>query len=139
MYAISHARVDISGSITMNAVREAIIAVRKELPIAQTLTVRGNVEAVDVRWSCGVILSREGMNSRIGHINVLEVWADLDAVWSDEVVSHRLYDACVWLEAVDLRSDAGCWAEVSATSSTFLLVGPSRWEARTASSRSERQ
>ena len=134
MYPIPNARIHIPHRITMDPIREPIIAISKNLPIRQPLPVRADVEAVDVRRRRGVVFTREGVHACVRHVDVLPVWAELDAVGRDEVVCHGLDYAGGGFEAVDLWPDAGFGAEVSGHLISFphsqpILNGPMEgWE-----------
>ena len=113
MDSISDARIHIAHGIGMDAIRKAIIGVREDLSVMQSLAVLGDVETVDRRWLRGVVFARESVDASVCHINMLIVGTDLDAVGSNEIVGYSLHNASLELIAIDLRTDARRRTKVS--------------------------
>ena len=73
--ATSASGVYVARGIRVDAVRDASVGVREELPVVQPLTVFGDVEAVDGGWGCLVVLAGESVDAGVSHVDVLEVGA----------------------------------------------------------------
>ena len=112
MHAITAARVHITHSIRVNAIRKPIIAVREDLPVIQSLAVLRDVKSVDSRRVRSVVFPRERMHASVGHVDMLVVRSELNAIRSVEVVRYRLHHTRVRLKPVHLLSDRWCGIEV---------------------------
>ena len=112
MHTIATARVNVAHGVRVDSIREAIVAVRKHLPVVQSFAIIGDVEAIDGRGRSEIVLAWEVVDSRVGDVNILEVGRNLDTVGRRESVGNRLDNTSIWLESIHLRLDGRCRPEV---------------------------
>lgn len=112
MNPITRPRIHIPQNIRMNPIRKSRIRICKNLAIRQPLPIRRDIKPINRRRRREIILARKRVHPGIGHINVLPIRRELDAIRREEVVGDGLDDSCVGFEAVDLRPDEGFGAEV---------------------------
>ena len=63
----------------------------------------------------------------VGHIDMLKVRTELNAVRRYEVVGYSLYNAGGRLETIDLRADGRCWSEISVAKPVSLFANLLGW------------
>lgn len=73
MNAIRRRRVHVAQRIAMNTIRETSVTIGEDLTILQSLAIFGELVAVDVGRTGGVVLAGKSMNASVGHIDVLPV------------------------------------------------------------------
>lgn len=112
MDTISTSSIHIALGVTMNAIRQADIRVGKQLLVLQSLAIRSNIIAVDRRRHCQVILVGEGVHSRVGDVDMLEIRRELNTVGSNSIVGDCLHHTSLGLKAVGLVLDHWCRTEV---------------------------
>lgn len=59
----------------MNSIRETSRSIREQLAVVQTLAVGGDVETVDGGRVGLVVLAGEGVDARVGDVDVFEIGA----------------------------------------------------------------
>jgi hypothetical protein len=75
--AASTCRIHVAGSVGVDTVRKAFGSICEQLPVVQSFTVWGDVEAIDGRRIGQIVLSWECMNAGVRDVDVFEVRAGL--------------------------------------------------------------
>ena len=102
MHAIATPHKDVPACVCVDAIRQTVVAVSEQLPVAQALAVRCYVVAVHSGRVCIVSAVWISNKSRVGNVDVLVVRAELDTVDGVKSVCHSLHDTRKGLKPIDL-------------------------------------